>query len=143
MGPWTYYSPLLIGILITAIGYQSVLEHSVVIGWPEGLRWGAVAAVALLRGLALQLAMIGLQGVLAQVVPVPSGRSIRGRAAVLIGVLTLATQALGVVALLVWGQESVVLARYALAAPVATGLAALIAYGWSWPVAARDFARDA
>lgn len=139
----TFYSPFLIG-LILGIGLTVVRAagHWSTLG--EG-RW-LVAPIALLAGLAwaivLQLAMVGLQGVSAQVVPVVRGRSIRGRGAVAVGVLILV--GLGLSGL---GGLWAALSRTALtawfwtmlSAGLSCLLAALITYLWCLPTADTEF----
>jgi hypothetical protein len=85
--------------------------------------------------------LIGVQGAFAQVLPVPAGRSIRGRGAVTGGLLIITCVALGAVAGLLQSEE---LARAALVVGVlslAAGGAAAITYVWCWPIAVRDFGK--
>ena len=84
MGPWAYYSPLWLGALLVLALNDSLRGLMV---WPEWLEWLAVAGVAVLAGVQAQVLTIGAQGLFAQVLPVPIGKSIRGGPAVLGGTL--------------------------------------------------------
>jgi len=139
MGFWTYYSPLGLGFLLTLALHDTIRAHGPVLpGWAE---WPFLVGLGLGVGLVCQLLMIGAQGLFAQVLPVPVGRSIRGRAAVVGGGLIVAGVALAAVAcLLYWeGLRAASLIVAALSGTAAGGAA--ITYIWSWPVAVRDFDR--
>src|SRR5262245_36041498 len=111
MGPWVYYSPLLVGILLVL-----ALTGSLRAAWPT-LSTGVFApfliALAIAGGIVAQMILIGLQGVRAQVLPVPFGRSIRGGPAVAAGYLILLTKILLIIALLL-ASESLTTAAWVL-----------------------------
>lgn len=101
MGPWTYYSPLWLGTIVAF----AVFANSPRLDWlpADGLFYWTIGVVgSLLLGALCQLGMFGLQGAAAQVMPVPFGRSIRGRGAKVTGFLWIlaivATLAAGLVA---------------------------------------------
>lgn len=133
MTRFAYYSPFWIGALIW-IGILVAQEHSV---FGDPLLMGSVLAA----GLACQFVMIGVQGAFAQVLPVPVGKSIRGRGAVITGCLILASS-------VVLGASGLIAMDEITPAAVVSGvigavlvLCALGAYIWCLPAAARDFDR--
>lgn len=140
MGPWTYYAPFLIGLLLPFGLQQAVFAHPTVAAMSSGAQWAALVGLALLLAVQFQLLMIGAQGAFAQVLPVPGGRSIRGRAAVVAGSMIIASQIPTWIIQLLWSGS--------LSAPVfvvgsiglIAGATAVLIYLWSWPLAARDFA---
>jgi hypothetical protein len=139
MGLWTYYAPFGLGLLITLVLHETVQAHAPAL--PEWADWPFVVVVGLVAGLLCQLMMIGVQGAFAQVLPVPIGRSIRGRSAVVGGCLMIGCVALAAVALLLQMEE---FGGAALGVGVLSGLCAvgaIITYVWCWPMAARDFGR--
>lgn len=137
MGMWTYFSPLILGTLITAaVIWTSYAPLRVE---PAAIRTLWSLAYAIPVGVACQFLMVAAQGAFAQVLPVPVGRSIRGRAATSAGVLMLATVVLGGTAALLF-SEGLQTAFYAVGAgAVASLLVALVIYVWNLPAAARDF----
>ena len=139
MGYWTYYSPLGIGFALTLVLHESVWANTT--NLPEGAHWPLVAGVGIVVGLLCQLLLIGIQGAFAQVLPVPVGRSIRGRGAVIGGLLIIATLALGAVAGLLRSEELSRTAMIIGGLSLAAAVGALIAYIWCWPMAIRDFDR--
>lgn len=139
MGRFTYYSPLLAGFALAALMHDSI--WSAAAGrYSEKLYWVLVFLVGLQLAIAFQLLMVGSQGVFAQVLPVPGGRSIRGGPAVLGGFLIWMFLACGGIALMLAGAQMhwmpIVLGVIALAA----GAGAVVCYVWGWPTAVRDFA---
>ncbi|HOW69079.1 MAG TPA: hypothetical protein PKY77_00645 [Phycisphaerae bacterium] len=102
MSKLSYYFPFLIGIILgPVIAYFKLTElwASASDGWhllmvPCALLAGVLGAAL------LQLLMIGLQGVIAGVIPVYRGRSIRGTSAVVIGLLILILNGVGLTVLL-------------------------------------------
>lgn len=138
MGPWVYYSPLLVGILLVV-----ALSGSLRTAWPtlSTVSFAAVLSIlALAGGIVAQLLMVGLQGVRAQVLPVPFGRSIRGRPAVATGYLVLLTKILLLVALLL-ASESLTIAAWTLVIlGCGSAIGAILIYIWSLPAALPDFA---
>lgn len=137
MSAWTYYSPLWLGAIIAGVVGYGLLDQFPPL--PAWALWSCFAGLCLLAGLQCQLALIGAQGIFAQVLPVPRGRSVRGEAAVLGGALLLGWVVLSAVAGLLWFEDM-------LWAPLAVGGASLlclagaaITYVWCWPTAARDF----
>lgn len=140
MGRFTYYSPALIGAAITATFAKTLTDSAPAMF--RDMPWLWVTIYAVVVGILFQILMVASQGVFAQVLPVPGGRSIRGRAAVAGGtLLDLGIGALAVAAFL--HGEGLRLAAMILA--IVSG-AALIAFGglyfWSMPLAVRDFADD-
>jgi hypothetical protein len=140
MGFWAYYSPVGIGLLVTLALHETVRAHGPVLpGWAE---WPFVVGVGLGVGLLCQLMMIGVQGAFAQVLPVPVGRSIRGRGAVIGGVAMIACVGLAAVTGLLHSEDLRTAAMITGALSLAAGVGALITYIWCWPVAVRDFGRQ-
>jgi hypothetical protein len=140
MGRWTYYSPLLVG---TIVGFVLFATYREFVAWHGWALWAGGVGLALLAGLGCQLVMFGTQGAFAQVLPAPSGRSIRGRGAVVTGGLVLAAFGLGLVSAVLHGEEGL-LAWYRVAGGLglASFIAAIVAYLWSVPTAARDFGNE-
>lgn len=140
MGRFAYYSPFVLGVLLTLL-MQTTLYHARPV-MPEWAWPWYLAGIAAAVGLAAQLALVGTQGVFAQVLPVPGGRSVRGPNAVTGGWLLLATVA-GIFAtglLLFEGARNPGL--IAGGATIAVGIAATIVYAWGWPAAVTDFADE-
>ena len=137
MGRWTYYSPLWLGALLVLLMNESVRAQL-----PKAepwVQWLAVAGLAVVFALQCQVLMIGAQGAFAQVLPVPGGKSIRGRAAVVTGGLLIAWFGLvGVTVLL--GYEEVTTAATVLGVLSLASLGgAIVVYVWSLPIAVADF----
>ena len=136
MTRFAYYAPFWIGVVIgagvlLADGYENIPE-------PRAL---FIAGEALLAGLVFQLVMLGLQGAFAQVLPVPSGRSIRGRGAVITGGLIILSVLAGVAARLI-AVDEVTLGTIVIG--ITSGVCFLCAIGvyvWCLPAAVRDFER--
>ncbi len=137
MGRWTYYSPILIGIIFALLA-RELLDRAVP-REPAWYYWLIVSGAALLFGLQCQILMIGAQGVSAQVLPVPGGRSIRGRAAVGTGWLLLAWFAFVLVGTVLTWEGAGLVATIALCLSLLALLSAVITYIWCWPTALRDF----
>jgi hypothetical protein len=156
MSRFTYYSPLWAGALLAALAVAALVDsppgplRSPFSGWPRIMD---LAARCLAFGLLCQLVMLGCQGAFAQVLPVPGGRSIRGRGAVTAGGLLLAAIVSAVAAYQIATTELADLgpvltgnaARSGPMAWVAAGigaaslLGAAISYVWCLPAAIRDF----
>lgn len=140
MGPLAYYAPLWLGTLLTAalvaVSHSELAELAPL----HRALWLLVYPVA--TGLWAQTAMIGAQGVFAQVLPAPGGRSIRGPSAVLAGAFTLVfVSALpAAVFLSVQGQHTP--AFWAQCVSGGALVVAGISYFWAWPTADRDFASE-
>jgi hypothetical protein len=139
MGPWTYYSPLWLGAIIAGVVGYSALDQFP--SMPVWLLWLVFVVGCVLVGVQCQLVLIGAQGIFAQVLPVPRGRSIRGRGAAVGGSFLIGWVVFSVVAVLFRSEEM-------RAAPLALGVVALlclagavITYVWCWPLAVRDFDR--
>lgn len=136
----TYYSPVVLGTVVTLTLHQTIAEMGPLLR--EELYWPFVGLVSLAVGILCQFLMFGAQGAFAQVLPVPGGRSIRGRGAVVSGGLLIAGIALAVAAGLLASEEVAaagwVLGTLALAA---LGGSAGV-YAWCWPAAVRDFAEE-
>lgn len=139
MGFWTYYSPLALGVVLTLTLHDTIRAHAPVM--PAWAQWPFVVAVALGVGLLCQLMLLGVQGAFAQVLPVPVGRSIRGRGAVVGGLLIIACVVLAAVAVLLGAEELLNAALVIGVLSAAAGAGAVCTYIWCWPVAARDFDR--
>lgn len=139
MSRLTYYSPLIIGLLLPLTLYDHILQADRVLILPEQVRWLVLAGVCLACGLHAQLAMLACQGIFARVLPVPFGRSLRGREAVLCGWFLLGYLTLAFAAFLLYSDEFARVSWSLLGAALASLLAALIAYIWGWPAAVRDF----
>ena len=138
MGPWMYYSPLWAGTLVAALLYS--VNISSFTNWPTWLQVVIVAISSPIVGLQLQVIMIGMQGAFAEVLPVPRGRSIRGRAAIAVGYLILA----GVI-FSVCGWALITLAVLIIPGIVLAVISslswvgALVVYLWYLPAAVQDF----
>lgn len=141
MGPWTYYSPLWIGLLLVAVMSDSIFEWDLVATAPAWVKLAALCGVGVAVALALQLGLIGAQGAFAQVLPAPAGRSIRGPAAVFVGWSILSSITLLAAAFLFSNEELAQVWRVVGGIGGACGLMAAVAYVWSWPVAQQDFSR--
>jgi hypothetical protein len=137
MSRWTYYSPVLLGVLLVVALNDALRDR--LAGYGAGLAWGVVVLVAIGVGLGCQVLTVGAQGAFAQVLPVPGGRSIRGRAAVTGGWLLILWVVLGAIAGLL-GYEAVTVAALVLGGLSGLALvAALVVYIWSLPAAVADF----
>ncbi len=139
MNRFSYYSPIWIGALIGVVLARSWLQQqSGLPPWQVNLIYFVGCP---LFGVLCQLFFVGTQGAFAQVLPVPGGRSIRGRAAVVAGALLMSGMALGGLAMLSMNEEGVgqVVMRAFLMAAGAALLAAIVAYLWALPLAAKDF----
>jgi hypothetical protein len=137
VGRWAYYAPLWLGTLLVAALYVGNLGQL-----PPRPVWVHVVGVlvgAPLVGLELQLGLIGAQGVFAQVLPVPRGRSIRGGGAVLGGSLLLLWFALSLICMLLRSEGLGIAALVVGALALASLAAAAIVYAWHLPAAVRDF----
>lgn len=139
MGRATYYSPLWLGVLLV-LALNEPLRVAMTL--PDATEWLIVAVLALAAGLQSQVLLFGAQGAFAQVLPVPWGRSIRGRSAALAGWLLIAWVWLSVVTVML-GFETVTQAALVLGVLSLAALAgALIVYIWNIPAAVRDFGAD-
>jgi hypothetical protein len=137
MGPWTYYAPLWLGTLIAAVAYLSNLSQ--LPPWPGWVHVLALAGGCPSVGLLCQLVLFGAQGMFAQVLPVPRGKSIRGRGAVVSGVLLLGGIALAVTTVLLGVEQLRTAATTTGVLGLILLLAAAITYAWHIPAAVRDF----
>jgi len=138
MGFWAYYSPSWLGFLF------ALLMHDQIRAAHPTLGTGAFVAVLIGYGVALgafsQLMLMGLQGVSAQVLPVPRGRSIRGRPATVGGFLVLLFGVTAVVTAVLFQASA---ERGTLIAGVVCGLVGvgtLLHYLWNAGTAVQDFA---
>lgn len=100
---------------------------------------GPAIGYVLLFAVGCQLAMFGAQGVSAQVLPVPFGKSIRGRGAATTGMLLLAAVSAGVATAMLALQSVDAVATGVGIAAGALLLAAGVAYFWCMPTAVADF----
>lgn len=141
MGPWTYYSPLWLGTIIAGVvGYSALDELPPMATW---LLWVVFVGGSVLVGVECQLVMIGAQGVFAQVLPVPRGRSIRGQGAVIGGCFLLGWVAFGVVSSVLLLQQLHVVPLVLAGVSVVCLAGAVVTYAWCWPFAVRDFDKRA
>jgi hypothetical protein len=151
MSRLTYYSPLWIGTLLAAIvasGSYDQLPAMFLAGGSKALSALYIGLGSVAIGLVCQLGMLGCQGVFAQVLPAPGGRSVRGRGPTLCGVLILLAIMTGVGSATFYigsveddraisGALTLMVILFA-----ASTVGALVVYFWSWPTAVRDFADE-
>lgn len=137
MGPWVYFSPLLVGAaLMLALLDTFRAKAPAMPGW---MMYLYLPSLVIAAGIVAQLLLIGMQGVRAQVLPVPFGKSIRGSAAAWNGYLILGSALLGVIAFLL-GSESVTTAAWIVAVfSIGMAIGAVLLYVWSLPAAMPDF----
>ena len=140
MGRWTYYLPLLLGTLLTPV--LVVTHRDLLPALPPWQFWVLALGLGPAAGLLCQLVMVAAQGAFAQVLPVPGGRSVRGRAAVAAGTLLLLGLGLGLAAILLAFEQIGVVAIVLGILCGGAALAAIVAYAWSLPTAVRDFADE-
>lgn len=140
MGPFAYYSPFILGCIFALVMGDSLHDTFPTV---TGLAWhGLRAASALVTGLLFQFILFGLQGVYAQVLPVPFGRSIRGGAAVATGGLSLLCAISFVATALLLSEGMLIGFLIAIIVGVASIIVAGLIYVWNLPAALRDFADD-
>ena len=101
--------------------------------------WAIVAGLALAVGIQCQLLMVGAQGISAQVLPVPIGRSIRGPAAVRAGWLLVAWVGFSAAAALYGWEQGTLVFRILGGIAIAALLICAIIYIWNIPAAQDDF----
>ena len=140
MGRWTYYSPLFFGAGLAAIMFATYAKFMPVM--PTWRYWLVIVGGCLGVALGCQLLMVATQGAFAQVLPVPGGRSVRGRGAVLAGWTLLLGVVLGFAAVLLGIEQVKSAALLVAGVSLASTLVALITYIWCWPTALRDFADE-
>jgi hypothetical protein len=141
MGPWSYYAPLWLGLLLPFGMQHAVFAHPTIAGLSPAAQWPALVLLGIVTGIQFQLLMVGAQGAFAQVLPVPGGRSIRGRAAVVGGTLTISAVLLLWIAFLLRPSDGFSTpATIVIGCSAAAALLAMLIYLWSLPMAARDFA---
>ena len=138
MGFWAYYSPLWLGFLVTLVLHDTVWANAPG-DMPESAHWPFIVGAGLVCGLLCQFVMIGVQGAFAQVLPVPVGRSIRGRGAVIGGLLIIACGALAAVAGLLHSDGMTRAASIVGLLSLASAVGIAGTYFWCWPMAERDF----
>lgn len=145
MSAFTYYSPFWLGTLLSIAGASAVYDE-LPLGFraelSTAIQWNVIIAAALLVGGLCQLAMVGMQGATAQVLPLPVGRSIRGRGAAWVGVLTLVFISVGAVAAMLRSEQLTTAWRVAAGVSFAAGVSAVIGYIWCIPAALRDFGKE-
>lgn len=140
MGPLAYYFPGILGFLLPFGLQEMIFSQPAIAALPPWGQWAALVAISIDVAVSFQLVMIGAQGFLAQVVPVPFGRSIRGGWAATIGLLLIATVVLSGAAALLYVEGFATAAMIGGAGGLASLVAAALAYVWSLPIAERDFA---
>lgn len=136
----TYYAPLPLGFLGTLLLHNWIADATP--AFLAARPWVFVGAVALAVGGTCQVLMLAAQGILAQVLPAPGGRSIRGRAAATAGGLLAATVVLAITAALMRTEGLVSPAWATAGLAVGCAVAGALTYAWSWPAAVRDFGED-
>jgi len=139
MGRAAYYSPMVLGVLLVLGLNRAVLEDPRVAPLSEGARWAMLGVVCVLAGLLCQLLMIGAQGLFAQVLPVPGGRSVRGRPAKAAGSLIIVAASCAFAGAVFESEGWGPMAWGAWGLCLLSGVGALLIYIWSWPMAERDF----
>lgn len=137
MGRGAYYAP---GLVVAALALIVYVDNTDQLPpWENWQHVLAGAGFAVGAALIAQLAMVGAQGAFAQVLPVPGGRSVRGRSAAWAGGLVLVWFGLGLVAA-VLGAERIRVGPWVFAGiSLAPLLLALGIYVWALPTAQRDF----
>lgn len=136
MGFWAYYSPFWLGALLFAGGYLHTADRT---ASPLGLHLLTAFLGGLGAGVLLQLLMFGAQGAFAQVLPVPAGRSLRGRPAVVAGFSLLLSIGAAAVAWMLYAETLHTAAWIAGILAAGAALGALITYLWGLPAAVQDF----
>lgn len=140
MNRWTYYSPLLVGVVLV-LAVNDALRESMLTYQPWQ-QWSIIGLIALVAGVQCQVLMVGAQGAFAQVMPVLGGRSIRGHGAVLAGWMLIGWGVLSSVAALL-GFEAVTTAAIVVGVVALASLAgAIVVYVWNLPAAVDDFGYD-
>ena len=137
MGRSTYYAPLYVSLIVALLG-RDIYGDSIP-PEPAWQHWAAVIGISLGFGIACQLAFMGVQGMFAQVLPVPGGRSIRGRSARISGTALLFGVAGIAISLLMFTEGIVLAASISGAVTLALLLTTIIVYLWSLPAAVSDF----
>ena len=140
MGRWTYYCPLWLGTLLAGALVATYREQ--LPPMRTGVLVAAVICGCVACGVLCQLLLIGAQGLFAQVLPVPGGRSIRGRGAVVGGGFVFLWSAAGLVAALLRIEGLTTAWVVPGVASLAGLVGAAVTYAWCWPMAVRDFADE-
>ena len=136
MNVWTYYSPLLLGIALV-LALNDAIRGAM--SYQPATEWAIVIALALAVGIQCQLLMIGAQGVFAQVLPVPIGRSFRGPAAARAGWLLALWVGLSAAAALYGWENGTLVFRILGGLAIAALVLSAIIYIWNIPAAQDDF----
>ncbi len=137
MNRFVYYSWFWLGALACA-GFVGAGSYETL----PNPRWLILAAISVPAGVVCQLLFIGTQGTFAQVLPVPIGRSIRGRGAVVTGALIILTIVAAAIAWLSAVDEITGVTIAAIIISAACGLCAAGGYIWCLPTSVRDFAGE-
>jgi hypothetical protein len=144
MGFWSYYAPLWGGfLLVLALNdtVRAAVRETPPWNSPVGA-WTVVILLGLALGINFQLLFVGAQGAFAQVLPVPWGKSVRGRPAVVGGWLLMLAMGLGLItAALLWEAVTVAGSVVGMVGGAALALFAVV-YVWSLPAAVADFGRE-
>lgn len=127
------------GFALAALMHDTIWASSP-IKLNENLHWVVVFLVGLSWAIAFQLLMVGSQGLFAQVLPVPGGRSIRGGMAVLGGALIWLFVLSTSIARLLAGEQLKWVPTAMGVVGLLAAIGAVICYVWGWPTAVRDFA---
>lgn len=139
MGRFTYYSPLLAGFALAGLMHDLIWSQ-VPFKVSEQMHWPIVLLVGLTWALEFQLLMIGAQGLFAQVLPVPGGRSIRGGLATAGGSLICLFFVASIVGQLLVGERAFSISLTLGVTALLSAIGAVVCYVWGWPTAQRDFA---
>lgn len=134
----TYYAPAVLGVVVVLLMNPTIRAGRP--SWAAGMEWPFLVLAAVGAGLLCQAVMFGVQGALAQVIPAPGGRTVRGRGAVLIGACVLLAVAASLAAALFASEGMTALTAWTWVVAGAAMLAAGATYAWQWPAADRDFA---
>ena len=137
MGRLAYYSPFFVGTLLAAVVFTTQTES--LSGIPVLLQILLVLICAPFTGIKFQIIMMGFQGVMAKVIPVPWGRSLRGPTAVLIGSLILLSTFGIIVCILLYHASATLAYQISCLCSSLCYIAALVVYLRSIPRAVRDF----
>ena len=140
MGPLTYYLPFIFGLLLPFGCHQTYMDQPRVMQMDPWQQWMVIAGFGLAYAIIFQALMIGSQGAFAQVLPVPFGKSVRGRGAVVCGATLIGAVICASAGAFLYYEDATTPALVTLAIAAGFGVVSLVAYVWAWPMAVRDFA---
>lgn len=141
MSRFTYYSPVLYGVVLVLVFQRALMTAAETQLHAEEMwqKYAALVLAALGAGVIAQLGLVAFQGAFAQVLPVPSGRSIRGTNAARAGWLAIGSLVLVCAWAVLWFQGVGFGAVLAGGGALASLAGAVIIYIWSLPAAVADF----